>query len=128
MAGKRSGVATAYVRWAPVLGQSGQSLLRGQVREFVFPGGRPDQTVLLEFSGQSEGSDARPAAIKLDFSQSRLSEPMDSKAPAVALYSIDFLRMSDGKDYRGDLMHPLLRDDAGFALPIAEVRLWDPST
>lgn len=124
VAGKRSGVATAYVRWAPVLGQEGQSLLRGQVREFVFPGGRSDQTVLLEFSGQSEGSDDRPAAIKLNFSQSRLSEPVDGGAPAVALYTIDFLRISDGKDYRGDLMHPLLKDDAGFALPIAEVRLW----
>ena len=125
VAGKRSVVATAYLRWAPVLGQEGQSLLRGQVREFVFPGGRPDQTVLLEFSGQSEDRDDRPAAIKLDFSQSRLSEPVDGGSPAVAVYSIDFLRISEEKEYRGDLMHPLLRDNAGFALPIAEVRLWD---
>ena len=125
VAGKQSGVATAYVRWAPVLGQEGQSLLRGQVREFVFPGSRSDQTVLLEFSGQSEGRDDRPAAIKLAFSQSRLSEPVNGAAPAVAVYSIDFLRVSEGKEYRGDLMHPLLKDNAGFALPIAEVRLWD---
>ncbi len=125
VAGKRSMVAAAYLRWAPVLGQEGQSLLRGQVREFVFPGGRPDQTVLLEFSGQSEDRDDRPAAIKLDFSQSRLSEPVDGGSPAVAVYSIDFLRVSEEKEYRGDLMHPLLRDNAGFALPIAEVRLWN---